>query len=95
MDTNTDLLQYIFSQISKKVSSTVKGHTSLRKNLTPEDLKELLDFQIPYHSISDDEILNVIKVLMDQSVNTNHPYFMNQMFGKTQPIAYLADVLIT
>ncbi len=95
MDTNTDLLQYIFNQISKKVSSTVEGHTSLRKNLTPEDLKESLDFKIPYQSISDNEILNIIKTLMDQSVNTNHPYFMNQMFGKTQPIAYLADVLIT
>lgn len=95
MDSQSPVISYIFDQIINRVDPDLNKSSQLRKHMSPEELKDTFDINIPQKRTSNDKILGVIQDLMEKSVNTNHPYFMNQMFGKTQPIAYLADVLIT
>jgi glutamate/tyrosine decarboxylase-like PLP-dependent enzyme len=39
-------------------------------------------------------MITLIEEVIEYSVRTDHPFFMNQMFGKTQSISFLADIII-
>jgi sulfinoalanine decarboxylase len=89
------VVDYILAQIEKRIEPTPKQDLVLRKVSEPEQLGNLIPTTIYPKGMSGEQLLSLIQMVMQQSVVTNHPYFMNQMYGKTQPIAYLADVLIT
>jgi glutamate/tyrosine decarboxylase-like PLP-dependent enzyme len=94
-DTFNVLKTFVIEQINQRLSTSQYSDIQLRKAIEPEELSQKIDLNIPHLGIDSPQMLNLIKEVLDYSVNTNHPYFMNQMFGKTQPIAFLADLLIS
>lgn len=94
-DTYQILVDFVVQKINERIFETATPSEALRKSISPEDLKKRIDFKISNSSVSENQLLELIKEVVDYSVNTHHPYFMNQMFGKTQPVAFLADILIS
>ncbi len=89
-----DLVQYVISFVKKRVLSEVDTPELLRKDIAPQDLLRELPISLRNKKQNTAAIKEILERIIDASVLTNHPYFMNQMFGKTQPIAFIADILI-
>lgn len=89
------LTDFVLEQVKLRLSDTENSEISLRKSIEPEVLRQLIDFNIPAEGIEEKRLTEILHKIIEYSVKTNHPYFMNQMFGKTQPIAFLADILIS
>lgn len=94
-DTFNVLKTFVIEQINQRLSNSQNSDIQLRKAIEPEDLSQKMDLKIPQLGMDSPYLLQLIQEVLEYSVNTNHPYFMNQMFGKTQPIAFLADILIS
>jgi glutamate/tyrosine decarboxylase-like PLP-dependent enzyme len=94
-DSFQSLVDYVISKVYERLQPVSEQNIQLRKALPPKELRSKLDLQIEQKAISPDQLLAIVQEVVAYSVNTNHPYFMNQMFGKMQPISLLADVLIS
>ena len=86
-DTFNVLKTFVIEQINQRLSNSQNSDIQLRKAIEPEDLSQKMDLKIPQLGMDSPYLLQLIQEVLEYSVNTNHPYFMNQMFGKTQPIA--------
>jgi len=64
------------------------------KYLAPLCLKESFKLSLG-KSLSFDECWILLKEILDKSVRTSHPMFMNQLFGGIQPEALSAEILAT
>lgn len=84
------VLDFVKNQILNKTDDTLK----LRNDIDPISLKGKLNLQTQFEGLSSRQMMRVIEEVITNSVVTDHPFFMNQMFGKTQPISFLADILI-
>ncbi|XP_073968450.1 glutamate decarboxylase-like protein black [Rhodnius prolixus] len=51
----------------------------------PEKLKEILDLELKKEGCSEESLLNNIRDTIKYSVNTGHPYFVNQLFSALDP----------
>ena len=89
------LVQHVLSFIEKRMDNTIKPNTVLRANNTPETIKQKIPISLDKFGNSPEELINIINTIIENSLITNHPYFMNQMFGKTQAISFIADILIS
>ncbi len=67
----------------------------IRKNRPPEKLKDVFDVSLPGINENTDISLFMTKLknLLDYSVNTAHPLFMNQLYGGPNLIAVLGDII--
>ncbi len=65
----------------------------LRKDLSPEQIKEAFNIAIEEKGINETIFINYLKRIIGYSVNTNHPLFMNQMYGSQQLAALSGDVI--
>jgi len=60
----------------------------------PERLKDSLP-QLDSEGISSDELVNELKTILNQSVKTIHPLFLNQLFGGFDEAAWVGEVAST
>lgn len=96
MNQSIDVLSdFVIEQIKQRLSNLQNSDVTLRKALEPDVLRNKIDLQIPSQRTDSHQLLEILKDVIEYSVITNHPYFMNQMFGKMQPIGLLADLLIS
>jgi glutamate/tyrosine decarboxylase-like PLP-dependent enzyme len=89
------LTNFVIEQINLRMSNIKSSDNQIRKTIKPDELRKEIDLQISLYGTESNELLVILNEVMEYSVKTNHPYFMNQMFGNTQPIAFLADILIS
>uniref|UniRef100_A0A914W520 Glutamate decarboxylase n=1 Tax=Plectus sambesii TaxID=2011161 RepID=A0A914W520_9BILA len=62
--------------------------------MQPENLKERLDLQISSDRAADDnEIMNLARDILNFSVKSGHPFFMNTLSHGTDPYGYAAVLL--
>lgn len=90
-----DLVQFITEFIQDNLLKETDNKRQLRLNYSPEELQKKLPLSITKKGLDSQNILKVIKQVIDHSVVFDHPFFMNQMFGKVQPIAIIADIILT
>jgi glutamate/tyrosine decarboxylase-like PLP-dependent enzyme len=67
----------------------------IRQDKKPQDLINEIDFSINKEGESQEEITLLIDQIVSSSVNTDHPFFMNQMYGKQNPVSVYGDILTT
>jgi hypothetical protein len=48
----------------------------------PEELKKLMDLDLSADRVSHDRLLQLLKDIIQYSVKTGHPYFVNQLFSR-------------
>ncbi|KAK3790045.1 hypothetical protein RRG08_040965 [Elysia crispata] len=51
----------------------------------PKDLESLLDTEISSEPATHDQLLDALKKIIQYSVKTGHPHFMNQLYGGLDP----------
>ena len=88
------LVEYVLDFAKNSLLKKIENNKQLRKDFDPVDLQQKLPLATSLQGISSQEMISIIEQVIDYSVVTNHPLFMNQMFGKTQDISFLADILI-
>lgn len=88
-----------YTTIKNKIISLINFGIGKENNLrgakTPKELINEFDFSIGKDGKSQEEIVAIIDDLITNSVNTNHPFFMNQMYGKQNTMAVYGDILTT
>jgi len=67
----------------------------IRTNKSSVELIRDFDFSISKKGKDEEELGLLIDGIVKNSVNTDHPFFMNQMYGKQNPIAIYGDILTT
>ena len=90
-----DLIQFTTDFFQKNIQKNTDTFIQLRKNCSPDELKSEIPFEISKKGLSSEDLLELIQQVIDYSVELDHPLFLNQMFGKTQPIAFLADIIMS
>jgi hypothetical protein len=48
----------------------------------PEELKKLMDLDLSADRVSHDRLLQLLKDIIQYSVKTGHPFFVNQLFSR-------------
>ncbi|XP_055550002.1 cysteine sulfinic acid decarboxylase [Wyeomyia smithii] len=59
----------------------------------PENLKQALDLELKNDPDSDEKLLQLAKAIIQHSVKTGHPYFMNQLFSSLDPYGFAGQIL--
>lgn len=90
-----DLVSFITDFLQKNLQKNTSDITQLRQDYNPEELKNKLALEIPKEGLNNEGLIQLIRKVVDHSVIIDHPFFMNQMFGKTQPIAFIADIIMS
>jgi len=89
---NLQLLKETFSiAIGYLERSCLKNN--LRHNLSPEQLKDVFNISIREKGVDKTTFINYLRKIIEYSVNTNHPFFMNQMYGSQQLAALTGDII--
>src|SRR5665811_1586513 len=88
-----------YSLIKNKIISLINFGTDktvlIRQDKQPQELIKEFDFSIGKKGKDQEEIISVIDQIINASVNTDHPFFMNQMYGKQNPISVYGCLLYT
>lgn len=90
-----DLVSFITDFLQKNFQKNTSEIIQLRQNFGPEELKNKLALEVSKKGLSNEKLIQLIHQVIDHSVVLDHPFFMNQMFGKTQPIAFIADIIMS
>src|SRR5690606_628781 len=86
-------LNDVFLTLSKYISESEKQEHVV-KNLTADELKKLIP-KISEEGVSSEELLKELQVILDHSVQTIHPRFLNQLFGGFDAASWAGDVAST
>ena len=89
-----ELVAFVLDFVKNRILNQTNKPLELRKSYTPESLQDKVNFKTTFEGVSSADLVKIIEEVIDHSLITDHPYFMNQMFGKTQPVSFLADILI-
>jgi len=89
---NLQLLKETFS-IALDYLENSCSERNLRQNLSPAQLKEAFKISIEEKGADKTTFINYLRKIIEYSVNTNHPFFMNQMYGSQQLAALTGDII--
>ncbi|CAG8485123.1 3385_t:CDS:2 [Paraglomus occultum] len=62
---------------------------------TPDELENIIDFDLKEVGIGNDGIILLVKSIMQYSVNTWNPCFMDKLYAGTNPVGIISEMLIT
>ena len=83
----------LFKIIYKDLHKTVAGETKVIDFKTPEELKEIIDFEINQLPMSEKYILEECQKIIDYSVKVHHPRFFHCVFGGCDKFSLSGDLL--
>lgn len=95
MDNSTFIKKSLQLLEEKLTEQPAEEFPVLRKDRSPEDIYSKFDFSIDDHGAPAEEILYVLSKVIDMSVDTRSPVFMNQMYGSTTPASIVGDWVTT
>ncbi|MBL4657942.1 MAG: hypothetical protein JKX73_08080 [Flavobacteriales bacterium] len=90
LNTLEQSLKEIFAGLSESKKTTV-----VREHLSPKVLSSRVDLQVKEDGVGEEEFLAKIAEVIANSVKTDHPLFMNQMYGDQNVHAVIGDILTT
>eukprot|EP00730_Choanoeca_flexa_P017345 TRINITY_DN8339_c0_g1_i1.p1 TRINITY_DN8339_c0_g1~~TRINITY_DN8339_c0_g1_i1.p1 ORF type:complete len:529 (+),score=132.43 TRINITY_DN8339_c0_g1_i1:108-1694(+) len=67
--------------------------TKVIEFVMPEELKKVCDVTLPEEGQGVDKSVDMIKKMLQYSVRTTHPRFMNQLFAGSDPIGQIAELV--
>jgi glutamate/tyrosine decarboxylase-like PLP-dependent enzyme len=67
-------------------------NTPVIKSSTPLEMNKLVP-ELSQSGVSSREFLNELQFILDRSVRTTHPLFLNQLFGGADTFALLGDLV--
>lgn len=82
-------------ELLESEEKSAKSSALLRKNCSPKKLLKKVDVGLSAEGNSVDTLNQLIKSVVDHSVRTDHPLFMNQMYGKQQLMGKAGDIVST
>jgi len=82
-------LNDVFLTLKKYVSQNDLP-TPVIKSSTPEEMNRLVP-SINAQGIDQETFLKELEFILERSVRTNHPLFLNQLFGGADPLAIIGD----
>ncbi|MBL4755729.1 MAG: hypothetical protein JKY52_19310 [Flavobacteriales bacterium] len=91
---NLNILEQSLKEIFAGLAQRDTSHT-VRENLSPNELKGRVDVQVKKEGVDEDEFLVKLREVITNSVKTDHPLFMNQMYGAQNLHAVIGDILTT
>ena len=80
--------------VSRYLAQNESLETPVVKYSPPLELKETLDFSLGT-PVNEDALWQAVEKVLDKSVRTTHPLFLNQLFGGLQPESISAEWLST
>jgi len=86
-------LNDVFLTLKKYVSQNTLT-TPVIKSSTPDEMNRLVPM-LSSKGIDEKTFLNELEFILDRSVRTNHPLFLNQLFGGADPLAIVGDFVAT
>jgi glutamate/tyrosine decarboxylase-like PLP-dependent enzyme len=69
-------------------------NSEVKKNINRQDLRKILP-EIEDQEISQEKVIEELKTILDSSVRTIHPLFLNQLFGGADPVALAGEMAST
>ena len=82
-------LNDVFLTLKKYVSQNVVNNPVI-KSSTPDEMNHLIP-AINARGVDQDSFIKELEFILDRSVRTNHPLFLNQLFGGADPLALVGD----
>jgi len=86
-----DFLNDVFLTLSDYIQQSAKTNSVIKVS-SPEKLKELIS-PLSQSGCDHQTLLNDLKVILDHSVNTTHPLFLNQLFGGFNEAAWVGEIV--
>jgi len=83
----------LFEIINNYIYNTNNTSNSIIDYKTPNELKEIFDFQIKKDGVSFDEIIKYIEQYLNYSVNTGKHQFFNQLYGGFNLPAFMGEII--
>jgi len=91
---NIETLERSFNTILTGLSES-ESRSLIREHLTPGALSSKVDIGVKDEGIGEEALLTKIREVIANSVKTDHPLFMNQMYGDQNLHAVVGDILTT
>jgi len=88
------LLDKVFDIANQRLINN-KPSSKIRKNFSPDQTAEIFDLSFKETGINDNEVISIIEKIVELSVDTSSPLFMNQMWGKVPATAAIGDLMST
>lgn len=77
----------------KYLEANGKADTKVVDYKSPAELKEVFDFSLPAEGSSMSELVAAVEQLLEYSVRTGHPRFMDRLFAGSEPVGYFAGFI--
>ncbi|PJA08715.1 MAG: hypothetical protein COX70_02980, partial [Flavobacteriales bacterium CG_4_10_14_0_2_um_filter_32_8] len=87
--------ELIKNKIINLINLGIDKNEMIRVDKKPQELIHEFDFTISKEGKTEEEMSSMIDQIIHNSVNTNHTFFMNQMYGKQHLIGVYGDILTT
>ena len=82
-------------EILKVIRDYLSGSNKIADQLPASSLKKIVDTNLPLEGLGLENALKDIEQFLKHSVNTNHPGFMNPLWGGFNLAAFAGDVIAT
>lgn len=89
---NNDITDKLIQLIQHHKNRAFHGET-LRKKSSPLELLNKINIKLSETGATEENLTKLIDQVVENSVQTDDAWFMNQMYGKQQPIAIIGDIL--
>lgn len=86
-------LNDVFLTLTNHITESEK-HSHVVKNFTPEELKNIIP-SISENGVSSEELINELQTILNHSVQTIHPRFLNQLFGGFDAASWAGEIAST
>lgn len=60
----------------------------------PESLQKLLSLELPYQGQGNEGVIDLASRILSNSVNTWHQGFLDKLYGSTDPVGVVSELLI-
>ncbi|KAK9502790.1 hypothetical protein O3M35_011496 [Rhynocoris fuscipes] len=84
-DTHSKFLHRVQQMLYDQAFQGTHRESKVVRFVEPERLKEILDLELKNEGSTDESLLNNVRDTIKYSVNTGHPYFVNQLFSGLDP----------
>lgn len=90
---DSQMLNDVFLTLQNYILKSAQ-HEQVVSVKSPEEMKLIVP-SLQKEGVSDEELLKEIEVILDNSVRTTHPLFLNQLFGGFDKAAWSGEVIST
>ncbi|KAH3687890.1 hypothetical protein WICPIJ_001107 [Wickerhamomyces pijperi] len=90
-----DLLTQLKPLILSHIAESEKPKASLGSRLPPRDLQEKIPLETPIKGYGKDGVYELFETILQNSVVTWHPGFLDKLYAGTNPIGVISDLLLS